>query len=68
MPKRKKKRKFIVSITDFGAKGDGFSDDSAAFAAAAQSRAICIMLPPGNYQISNGVRLDHRFVSTERDQ
>lgn len=66
MERRKKPRRFVVSVRDFGAKGDGFTDDSAAFVAAAQSRALRIKIPPGVYMITTGVELDLRFCSVTK--
>ena len=62
---RKRKRKFIVSVKDFGARGDGFTDDTEAFKLAMQSRANCVLVPPGCYELKGQLKLDHRFVSTE---
>lgn len=68
MPRRQRKRKpkFVVSIRDFGASGDGFSDDTQAFIAALKSRAVRIKVPPGSYQIHEDLELDHRFISVGR--
>jgi polygalacturonase len=63
---RKKKRRFVVSVKDFGARGDGFSNDTEAFRAAARSKAAKIVVPPGRYEIEGDVVVDHRFVYAER--
>lgn len=39
-----------VSIFDFGARGDGAADDSAAIQAAADSGAAAVIFPPGLYR------------------
>lgn len=67
--KRKAKRKpFIVSVKDFGARGDGHSDDSQAFKAAASTRAVKIKVPKGTYKLDEDVKVekDIRFTSTVR--
>lgn len=65
--KRRRKRKaFVVSVRDFGAQGDGFTDDTHAFESARKSKAHVILVPPGVYEIKVEVEIDHRFVSTER--
>jgi hypothetical protein len=43
-----------VNVRDFGAKGDGVTDDTAAFQAAFNSRARTVYVPPGTYCISGG--------------
>lgn len=53
----------IVSVRDFGAVGDGVTDDAAAFrgAAAAVANGGTVLMPPGNYllnSVSNGAILD----------
>lgn len=68
MARKKKKRPFVVSVRDFGAQGDGISDDSEAFEAARRCRARRIDVPPGCYEIKASVQIDHRFVSTVRDR
>lgn len=47
----------IVNIKDFGAVGDGVTDDTAAFMAfnaAYQGKSITLIIPPGNYPIQLG--------------
>ena len=63
---RKKKKRFIVSVKDFGAKGDGFTDDTEAFRMAARCRASCVVVPPGRYEIQGDVHLDPRFVEIKK--
>lgn len=45
----------VVNVKEFGAKGDGATDDTAAFntALAAANKTRPLFLPPGNYIISN---------------
>ena len=52
----------IVSVKDFGAVGDGVTDDTAAFTLAQGSGNVTLMMPPGTYVLNNfrlktGVRL-----------
>lgn len=44
----------LVNVRDFGAKGDGVHDDTAAFKTAAEKGAI-IFVPKGNYRVSSPV-------------
>lgn len=43
----------IVSVTDFGATGDGTTDDTAAIQAALNTTATGIYFPEGTYRINN---------------
>jgi len=43
------KAREVLSVKDFGAKGDGLSDDTAAIQAALNSGATAIYFPPGQY-------------------
>ncbi|QXG07544.1 hypothetical protein [Erwinia phage Pecta] len=50
----------IVSVKDFGAKGDGVTDDTAAIQAcftwsASQSRGVTVKVPPGSYILSSQI-------------
>lgn len=65
---RKRKKKFVVSVRDFGAAGDGVTDDTSAFAAAQQSQAVKIKVPPGQYLVTEdvGLETDNRFVSVKK--
>lgn len=45
----------IVSVKDFGAVGDGVTDDTAAIQAAFNSGASNILIPDGDYVINNSV-------------
>ena len=47
----------IVSVKDFGAVGDGVTDDSDSFIAAINSSAKKIVIPDGNYIISKAIPL-----------
>src|SRR5690349_10635792 len=50
---------FLNVITDFGAVGDGVTDDSPAFQAAANSkRSIFVPKPPVQYKLNNTVILE----------
>lgn len=55
-----------MSVKDFGARGDGHTDDSEAFKAAAQTRAVKIKVPQGVYVLHEEVNLDMRFISVVR--
>lgn len=46
----------IASVKDFGAVGDGTTDDSAAFQAAIIA-TTCLFVPPGRYRLGRTVRL-----------
>ncbi|HUY98552.1 MAG TPA: glycosyl hydrolase family 28-related protein [Verrucomicrobiae bacterium] len=50
-----------VSVQDFGATGDGTTDDSAAFVNAiayAQTNTLAVYVPPGTYNLAYGWRID----------
>jgi len=50
-----------VSVTDFGAVGDGVTDDSSSIQAAidyAETINAIVYLPPGNYYIATGLTID----------
>lgn len=50
----------LVDVRDFGAKGDGVTDDSAAFDAAdAVADGRTIMVPPGDYLLTNSVTMEN---------
>jgi len=52
-----------VSVKDFGAKGDGTTDDTAAIQAAFDASEVsksALYFPPGSYKISSSVTLDLR--------
>jgi len=46
-----------TNVRDLGARGDGTSDESAAFAKAVESGSSLIVVPPGEYALSRPVRL-----------
>jgi hypothetical protein len=56
------KSELIVNVRDLWAKGDGTSDDSAAFQKAvdhiAKSSPALLYIPPGNYRLNQRVTLD----------
>jgi hypothetical protein len=47
----------IVSVRDFGARGDGVTDDTAAIQAAFTNGGV-VYFPPGTYKISSSLNLD----------
>ena len=50
-----------VDVRDYGALGDGITDDSAAFAAAdAAAQGRTVLIPEGNYFLGESVTLDAR--------
>ena len=52
----------LVDVRDFGAKGDGTTDDSAAFDAAdAAANGRTIMVPEGTYLLDNSVTIENRI-------
>ncbi len=46
------------SVRDFGAKGDGKADDTAAIEAAVKAAAGAVYFPKGDYRISRTIRID----------
>ena len=63
---KKRKKKLVVSITDFGGEvGKGYTDDTEAFQLAARSRFDLIRVPDRPYRVEK-VDLDHRFVPTTK--
>ena len=51
-----------VSVRDFGAKGDGIADDSAAFQAAVDS-ALYVHVPHGRYRLASRIKVKpHRTI------
>jgi hypothetical protein len=51
----------VVDVRDYGAKGDGVSDDSAAFEAADQAaEGRAILVSEGVFHLASSVTLDHR--------
>lgn len=58
----------LVSVKDFGAKGDGVTDDKNAFIAAiaASSLTQCIFVPDAVYAISDKLTADHPICFTGR--
>lgn len=61
-----KDRKMVVSVKDFGARGDGRTDDTEAFKLAAKSLAHIIKVPPGNYVVNDETVFDYRFRPARR--
>ena len=58
------KLKEWVSVTDFGAKGDGASDDTASIQAAIDSLTLTggvVYFPPGTYRVSRNVGVNDRW-------
>ena len=51
------KMRDIVSVKDFGAVGDGVTDDTAAIQAALSSGLRCVMIPVGTFLISSALIL-----------
>ncbi|WP_400086007.1 glycosyl hydrolase family 28-related protein [Yoonia sp. R78084] len=52
----------MVDVRDYGAKGDGVTDDSAAFNAAdAAANGRTVMVPAGNYLLENNVTIESRI-------
>jgi len=54
----------FVSVKDFGAVGDGLTDDSAAFQAALNSDAARIHVPAGHYKLNSGISRAGNLVLT----
>lgn len=60
----------IVSVKDFGAVGDGVTDDTGAFVGAAAA-SLHVSIPAGNYKITSGTlnfSTPVRFVGQGREQ
>lgn len=55
----------VVNIKDFGAVGDGTTDDSAAIQAAINSNTdfIQVYMPPGTYRLSSPIIVDRQNMS-----
>lgn len=64
--KKKRRKAFVVTVQDFGAAGDGLTDNSEAFERARRCRANKIKMPPGVYVIGADVQLDARFHAVRR--
>lgn len=47
----------IVSVKDFGAKGDGVADDTAAIQGALNSGAASVLVPTGVYKITSSISI-----------
>src|SRR5882762_4305457 len=49
----------VANVMDFGARGDGHQDDTAAFLAAIKSAFLgAVMIPPGRYKITGQLKMD----------
>lgn len=47
-----------VSVTDFGAVGDGITDDTTAIQAALDSGALVLLFPSGTYNITTSIKIN----------
>lgn len=63
----KQEKKSFVSVTDYGAKGDGVTDDTAAFVATLAD-SLNVYVPDGTYVISESLilRYGHKIVGNGR--
>ncbi|WP_342068843.1 glycosyl hydrolase family 28-related protein [Yoonia algicola] len=53
----------MVDVRDYGAKGDGVTDDSAAFNAAdAAANGRTVMVPAGDFLLANNVTIENRIL------
>lgn len=57
------KKSEVTYVTDYGAKGDGVTDDSQAFISAVANRGL-IIVPPGKYRITKSVTLQSNTILT----
>lgn len=57
------KKSEVTYVTDYGAKGDGVTDDSQAFIDAVANRGL-IIVPPGKYRITKPVTLQSNTILT----
>ncbi|MBU8917889.1 glycoside hydrolase family 55 protein [Neobacillus sp. 114] len=49
--------KLEVNVEDFGAVGDGFTDNTSAFKKAIGNGRVKVIVPPGVYNITKGIRI-----------
>ncbi|WP_370599546.1 glycosyl hydrolase family 28-related protein [Pseudomonas nitroreducens] len=54
-----------LDVRDFGAKGDGVTDDTAAFLAAIESGHSQLFVPPGTYLVTNSLPVRKRVFSVQ---
>lgn len=57
------KKSEVTYVTDYGAKGDGETDDSQAFINAVANRGL-IIVPPGKYRITKPITLQSNTILT----
>lgn len=57
------KKSEVTYVTDYGAKGDGVTDDSQAFINAVANRGL-IIVPPGKYRITKPIPLQSNTILT----
>ena len=57
------KKSEVTYVTDYGAKGDGVTDDSQAFINAVANRGL-IIVPPGKYRITKPITLQSNTILT----
>lgn len=51
----------VVSVKDFGAVGDGVTDDSAAIQSAVDSHPTTLTFPPGTYKITSRIEIEEEL-------
>lgn len=52
---------YMPTVKEYGAKGDGVTDDTAAIQKAIDANTDGVLaFPPGTYMISNAIKIDHR--------
>lgn len=57
------KKSEVTYVTDYGAKGDGVTDDSQAFINAVANRGL-IIVPPGKYRITKPITMQSNTILT----
>ena len=52
----------VVNVKDFGAKGDGVTDDTAAIQAAVTASSKVVVIPSGTYKLTSAISAANRYI------